>query len=93
VAVSGTLQAAKLIRRVDPVYPALAKPMRLSGRVILSAKIARDGTIQQLEAVSGHPILAKAALDAVRQWIYSPTVLSGTAVEVETSIEVNFVLN
>jgi protein TonB len=60
--------------------------------VQLHAVIARNGSIESLEALSGHPLLVKAALDAVRQWRYRPTLLSGEPVEVETYITVHFVL-
>lgn len=92
IRVSSGVQAAMLLRRVDPVYPPLARPMRLSGAVKLSAIIARDGTIQQLKVIEGHPLLARAALEAVSQWVYRPTVVSSQPVEVATQIEVNFVL-
>ncbi len=90
--VSSSLQAARLIRRVDPVYPAIARPIRLSGTVRLTARIAKDGTVQGLEALEGNPILVRAAMDAVRQWVYQPTILNGQPMEVITEIDVNFVL-
>ncbi len=86
------VQAAKLIKKVIPVYPALARQARVSGTVQLLGIIAKDGTIQQLQVVSGHPLLVKAALDAVRQWIYRPTLLNGQAVEVIAPIDVIFTL-
>ena len=92
VVVSSSLQAARLVRRVDPVYPAIARPMRLSGNVRLTARIAKDGTIQGLEPLAGNPILVRAAMEAVRQWVYQPTILNGEPVEVVTEIDVNFVL-
>lgn len=91
--VGGDVQAAKLLRKVIPVYPALARQVRVSGTVELVGVIAKDGTIQQLQVVSGHPLLVKAALDAVRQWIYRPTFLNGQAVEVIAPISVNFTLS
>ena len=81
-----------LIRKVLPVYPALAKQMRLSGEVRLQGIIGRDGTIQKLEVISGHPLLVGAAIDAVKQWVYRPTTLNGEAVEVIAPIQVRFVL-
>ena len=83
---------AQLLHRVDPVYPALLKPLRVAGVVELRAIIATDGTIQELELLSGHPILAHAATEAVRQWRYRPTLLNGQPVEVETRITVVFEL-
>jgi protein TonB len=93
VSVGGDVQAAKLIRRVIPPYPPLAKQARISGTVRLVGVIAKDGTIQQLQLVSGHPLLVKAALDAVRQWSYQPTLLNGQAVEVIAPIDVIFTLS
>jgi periplasmic protein TonB len=86
------VMAGELVRRVDPVYPEIARAMHLSGTVRLHAIIATDGTVEHLELLSGSPILARAAEDAVRQWRYRPTLLSGIPVEVETYITVNFVL-
>jgi protein TonB len=83
---------ASLVHRVEPEYPPLAKTIRLSGSVLLRAVIATDGEVHQIEVLSGNPILAEAARAAVRQWRYRPTLLDGQAVEVETQITVNFVL-
>jgi protein TonB len=85
------MDPAKLVQMVKPVYPATAKQIHLSGQVYLHAIIGTDGSIQNLEVVRGHPWLAAAALEAVRQWRYKPTILGGQAVEVETTITVNFV--
>ena len=85
--------AASLINQVQPDYPPIAEQMRLSGTVELRAIIGTDGAIRQIEVVSGNPILARAAVEAVRQWRYGPTRLSGQLVEVETLITVNFVLD
>ena len=93
VVVGGNVQAAKLIRQVQPIYPALARQIRVQGVVTLEAIIARDGTIQQLRVLHGHPLLAPSAVQAVQQWMYSPTVLNGKAVEVKTTIEVRFKLS
>jgi protein TonB len=92
VLVGGDVQAAKLIKRVVPVYPRAAIQTRISGTVHLLGIIAKDGTIQRLQVLSGHPLLRQAALDAVSQWIYRPTVLNGKPVEVEAPIEVIFTL-
>jgi periplasmic protein TonB len=91
--VGGEVQAAKLVKKVTPLYPQMARQVRVSGTVELIGVIAKDGTIQQLQVVSGHPLLVKAALDAVRQWIYSPTLLNGQAVEVIAPISVHFTLS
>jgi len=81
---------ALLVHRVEPVYNHDVFLINLQGEVRLHAIIARDGTVQSLSVTSGHPMLAQAALDAVRQWRYRPYVLNGEAVEVETLITVNF---
>jgi protein TonB len=91
--IGGDVLAAKIIRRVVPVYPALAKQARVSGTVKLIGVISKDGTIQQLQVVSGHPLLVSSALEAVRQWVYRPTHLNGEPVEVVAPIDVNFTLN
>ena len=84
---------ASLIHRVQPEYPPMAKLMRLSGTVVLRAVIGTDGEVRQIEVLSGNPILAEAARAAVREWRYRPTLLDGQAVEVETQVTVNFVLD
>ena len=92
IRVGGSVQKARLAKRVPPVYPALARQARIQGTVKLTAIIARDGTIQNLEVGGGHPLLVPAALDAVKQWRYKPTLLNGEAVEVVTQIDVIFKL-
>jgi protein TonB len=89
----GAVTAASLINKVNPTYPPLARQTRISGTVRLHAIISKDGSVQQLEVLSGHPLLVQAALDAVRQWRYRPTLLNGEAVEVDTTIDVIFSLN
>ena len=91
--VSRGVTEGHLIRRVEPEYPLLARNGRIEGDVVLRAVIGRDGTIQNLEVVSGHPFLARAALDAVRQWRYQPFLLSGRAIEVDTQVLVRFRLS
>jgi protein TonB len=86
------VQEALLVNRVVPAYPELARQIRLEGTVRLQAVIGRDGTVQSLEILSGHPILARAAVAAVREWRYRPTLLRGEPVEVETLITVIFTL-
>jgi protein TonB len=81
-----------LIHRVEPLYPPVARQTRIQGTVQLHAVIARDGSIASLEALSGHPLLIRAALDAVRQWRYRATLLGSEPVEVETYITVIFKL-
>jgi protein TonB len=84
------LTEAQLLNRVEPVYPHIAAISGIQGQVKLHAIIARDGSIQSLNAISGHPLLVRAALEAVGQWRYRPYVLNGETVEVETFITVNF---
>ncbi len=93
VSIGGNVQEAKLIKRVIPTYPALAKQARVQGTVRLQGIIAKDGTIQQLQVMSGHALLVPAAVDAVRQWVYAPTQLNGRAVEVICPIDVIFTLS
>jgi protein TonB len=90
--VSEGVEAASIIRRVLPEYPEIARAAHVSGTVALHAIIARDGTVQELAYVSGPPLLIKAAIDAVKQWRYRPTLLNGIPVEVETTIDVVFTL-
>jgi len=93
IRVGGNVQQAKLIRQPKPIYPPLAKQARISGVVRLDAIIGKDGTIQNLKVVSGHPLLVPAAMEAVKQWVYAPTLLNGEPVEVVTQIDVNFTLS
>jgi len=89
---SSILQGS-LIRRVEPVYPPLARAARIQGPVVLAAIISKAGSIERLQVLSGHPLLVNAALQAVGQWRYRPYVLNGEIIEVETQITVNFKLN
>jgi periplasmic protein TonB len=88
----GVMEAA-LIRKVQPEYPTLARVAHVSGMVRLRAIIGTDGRIRELEVISGSPFLQASAVAAVREWRYRPTLLNGRAVEVETLITVNFVLD
>jgi TonB family protein len=89
---SGNVQTANLVTKITPVYPPLAKQARIQGSVRMTAIIGTEGQVVDLQLVSGHPLLAEAAMDAVRQWIYRPTLLNGQPVEVITQIDVNFTL-
>jgi protein TonB len=91
--VSEGVQQAHLVSRIEPRYPFLAVQTRTQGTVVLHAIISREGRIEALEILSGHPLLVQAAVDAVRQWRYRPTFLNGEPVEVETSITVTFRLS
>ena len=82
-----------LIQKVQPAYPMIAKSTRTEGEVRLAAVIGRDGLIQNLRLISGHPLLAAAAMDAVKQWRYRPHLLNGEPVEVETTVIVHFTLS
>jgi periplasmic protein TonB len=92
IKVGGNVQAAKMLRQTLPVYPQIAKTAHVSGTVTLHAIIAKDGTVQELQYVAGPPLLMKAAMDAVRDWRYTPTQLNGDPVEVDTTISVVFSL-
>jgi protein TonB len=93
IPVGGRVQNALLMRHPDPVYPQIAKSARIAGTVELSAIIGEDGHIQELKVVSGHPLLRQAALDAVKQWVYKPTLLNEQPVKVSTTIDVIFTLS
>lgn len=84
--------AGYLVLHAQPQYPRAAVLARVSGAVVLEAVIGRDGSIQNLHVVSGHPLLINAAMDAVSRWRYRPYLLNGEPVEVETRITVNFKL-
>jgi TonB family protein len=93
VRISQGVSAGLLISRVPPIYPEVARSARIQGTVVMKAVINQMGDVVSLELVSGHPMLAPAALDAVKQWKYRPYLLNGNAVEVETEITVNFTLS
>ena len=87
------MMEGNLICRVEPRYPPLAIQARIQGDVVLQAMISRSGTIENLQLVSGHPMLVRAAMEAVRQWRYRPYILNDETIEVETQVTVKFVLN
>lgn len=93
ITVGGAVQQAMLVRKVDPIYPSLAKQIGKSGQVHLHALISTDGRIESLQVIDGDPFFVKSALDAVQQWRYKPTMLNGWPVEVETIITVVYTLN
>ncbi len=93
IRVGGQVEQAKLMFQPKPEYPPLAKMARIQGVVRLEAIISKEGTIQDLKMVSGHPLLVKAAMEAVQRWRYQPTLLNGEPVEVVTEIDVNFTLS
>ena len=92
IRLGGTAEQANLVTKVMPVYPPLAKQTHTQGKVVLNALIDREGKVKALELVSGEPLLADAAVDAVKQWVYRPVLLNGDPVEVITRIDVNFTL-
>jgi TonB family protein len=91
--VPGNVQAANLISSTKPIYPPLAKMARQQGTVSFQATIAKDGTMADLAVLSGPPLLIQAAMQAVKTWVYQPTMLNGAPVEVVTTIDVNFTLS
>jgi protein TonB len=93
VRVSSGVSTGLLIKKVTPNYPQLAKQARIQGAVVLQALISKEGTIQNLQLISGHPMLAPAAIEAVKQWRYKPYLLNGEPVAVETQVVVNFSLS
>jgi protein TonB len=93
VRVSQGVSQGLLVKRVQPTYPPLARQARIQGSVILRAQISKDGSIEGLTLVSGHPMLAPAAIEAVKQWKYKPYLLNGEPVEVDTEVLVNFTLS
>ena len=93
ITVTSDIQSAKLLRKVIPVYPQFAIMARVSGTVHLIGTIGKDGMIEQLQVISGPPLLVQAAVDAVRQWVYRPTMLNSKPVEVIAPIEVIFSLS
>ncbi|HTY84757.1 MAG TPA: TonB family protein [Silvibacterium sp.] len=93
IRVSSGVVSGLLLRKVNPVYPPLARQARIQGVVLLQAEISKEGNITNLQLISGHPMLAPAAIEAVKQWKYKPYLLNGEPVEVETQVQVNFTLS
>jgi len=92
IKVGANVQSAKVVTKVAPVYPQLAKAARVEGVVHLAVVIAKDGTMQEIHSLGGPALLIQAAMDAVKQWVYAPTFLNGEPTAVETTIDVNFTL-
>jgi TonB family protein len=92
VRVSAGVESGLLQSKVDPVYPPLARQARIQGIVVLKINVSRTGDVDHVELVSGHPMLAPAAIEAVKQWKYKPFLLNGYPLEVETQVQVNFTL-
>jgi protein TonB len=93
IRISQGVTEGRLIRKIEPKYPTIALAARIQGQVELSAIISKTGEIQNLVLISGHPMLVKAAIDAVKQWRYRPFLLNNEPVEVETTVTVNFQLS
>jgi periplasmic protein TonB len=92
VRVSGGVVQGLLVHQVKPEYPPPARTAHIEGQVVLHAVIGKDGGVKQVQVLSGHPMLASAAQNAVKQWRYRPYVLNGQPVEVDTTINVNFTM-
>ena len=93
VRVSLGVSQGLLIKKIQPAYPPLARQARIQGKVLLQAEISKDGTIENVRLISGHPMLAPSAIEAVKQWRYKPYMLNGEPVAVETQVEVYFTLS
>jgi TonB family protein len=93
ITVSGGIMAGKLLKKVVPIYPPGARAMGVEGGIVLLATIGKDGHISNLRVISGPEMLQKAAIDAVKQWVYQPYLLNGEPVEVQTVLSVGFQLN
>jgi periplasmic protein TonB len=93
VRVSQGVSAGMLVHQIKPDYPPLARAARIQGQVVLSAVIGKDGAIQNLQVISGHPMLVPAAVQAVQKWLYRPYLLNGEPVEVVTQVLVTFTLS
>lgn len=92
IRVGGNVQAANVIRKITPAYPAEAKGNHIQGVVRLGVRIDKDGHVSDVTVLSGDPALTYAAVEAVKQWLYRPTLLNGLPVEVLTEVNVNFTL-
>jgi protein TonB len=90
VRVSAGAINGRLIHRIEPTYPPVAQQAHIQGAVVLAALIDKEGNVQSLQVVSGHPLLVRAAIDAVKQWRYQPLLVNGQPIEVETTVTVNF---
>jgi protein TonB len=90
IRISQGVTKGSLIQKIEPKYPPLAQGARIAGQVLLRAIIGKDGDIKELELLSGHPMLAPAAIAAVKQWRYRPFLLNGEPIEVETTVTITF---
>ena len=92
IRVGGNVQASRLVHRVEPEYPELARKARISGTVVLSVTVDEKGNVAEIRLRSGHPLFNRAAVDAVRRWKYSPMLLNGEPFRVVTTVSVSFVM-
>ena len=92
IRIGGNVAQENLIVKVTPVYPAEAKKAHVQGKVRLEIEVATDGTVANISLIEGPPELVQSAVDAVRQWVYKPTLLNGEPVEVATTVDVNYTL-
>ena len=90
ILVSGNIQNMRLLKRVEPVYPQEAKQKHLTGRVLLHVIVGVDGAVKQVEVFNGDAIFQQAAIDAVKQWSYQPTLMNFAPVEVDTAVSIVF---
>src|ERR1700690_2505875 len=88
VRVGQNVMSAQIVTKVAPVYPPLARPARIQGSVVLRVRVNKSGDVTDIQLFSGHPMLAPAAIEAVKQWKYKPYLLNGEAVDVETDVTV-----
>jgi TonB family protein len=93
IRVSASDHEKHLVKKIDPVYPPLARQARIAGTVKFTVIVGRDGSVLNLQLISGHPLLVQSAVEAVKQWQYSPTLLNGNPVEVVTQVSVVFALS
>jgi protein TonB len=91
--IGGKVQEAKLILKVPPVYPEIARRAHISGLVVLEVTIDEEGNVTGWKTQQGHPVLVEAAVQAVKQWKYSPTLLNGEPLQVVSTVNINFILN
>jgi periplasmic protein TonB len=92
IRIGGNVQASRIVSQPKPVYPPEAKAARIQGTVQLTVEIAADGKVKDVSLISGPPELVRSAVEAVSQWVYRPTLLNGEAVEVITTVDVNYTL-
>lgn len=92
IKVGGNVEQANLISKVTPAYPAEAKQDRIQGKVTLQVVIDKEGRVEEVSVLAGPDALVQAAVEAVRQWVYRPTLLNGDPVKVQTTVDVNFTL-